>query len=609
MNSDDSQQGGISSTAFAPAELGDYFFIAVNARDPDDSFVTSRVVRYEFNEFGIIKSSRKVVLEVEQTTRFHHIGQILFSNDNYLLVGFGDGGITEDNPDQFGFGAQDLTDLRGSILRLDVSSLPYAIPSDNPFVGTEFKEEIFAYGFRNPWRFSMDSLTKDIWIGDVGQLSWEEINILESGANYGWPMYEGRAPNICPDNACSEAGLTFPVYAYSHDVGIAIIGGFVYRGTDIPELYGKYVFGDFVSDTLFGLDKDSSGKYEMKPIASANSGIASVSLAMGPDGEVYLLQRKNGIFKLQRRDDSQSSVLNELPDKLSETGCVNVHSPFTSLPDIVSYEVNSPLWSDGSEKYRHISVPDHQKITVGDDGQFNYPTGTTLIKTFSYDDVPHETRLMIKHAEGWAGYSYEWDWLNKEAILLEDTKKKQLSNGLAWTYPSRNNCFQCHTNVSGRVLGFESLQLNRSTDNSHNQLEWLESEGILEGIASIDLANNLSSLDDSSASYTDKFKSYVHSNCSYCHQPNGPTAALIDFRYTTPLSEMNICDVDTLNLIHSQPQAKKILSLNDYTASALYWRVNTIGTEKMPPIGTTLIDEGFKSLLEDWYAEGLAGCN
>ena len=202
------------------------------------------------------QASERVLLELQQPQRNHNGGHIAFGPDNYLYVAFGDGfsessrdGIEHGDP--LGHGQNPETWF-SSVLRIDVNeqqdSLAYRIPSDNPFVGNMegWKEEIYAYGFRNPWRFSFDRNAGDLWLADVGDKKAEEIDLVESGKNYGWNIKE--ASHCFEDIPCDTtmwAGLTDPIYEYLRDVGESVTGGYVYWGNDRPELQGKYIFGDF----------------------------------------------------------------------------------------------------------------------------------------------------------------------------------------------------------------------------------------------------------------------------------------------------------------------------------------------------------------------------
>lgn len=223
----------------------------VSASDPDIADAASEII----------------VLEVEQILENHNAGMLDFGNDGYLYASLGDGGWEYPNgPPDPGATAQDLTKLLGSILRLDVDNpdegLAYGIPSDNPFVdnGQGYREEIFAYGFRNPWRFDIDHVTGKIWMGDVGFASWEEIDIVESGKNYGWSQAEGM--DCRPGVSCDIGEYEPPVFVYENGaVGCSITGGAVYRGQGRPELAGKYIYGDWCEGRIWSLEDNGDGTY------------------------------------------------------------------------------------------------------------------------------------------------------------------------------------------------------------------------------------------------------------------------------------------------------------------------------------------------------------
>ena len=192
-------------------------------------------------------NSQQVILEINQPFSNHKGGQLAFGPDGYLYIGVGDGG-SEGDPDSNG---QNLSTLLGKILRIDVNTQSngrnYGIPADNPFAGNTagYREEIYAYGFRNPWRFSFDSATGALWVGDVGQDRVEEIDLVEKGKNYGWNTMEGT---LCynPPSGCNQTGLTLHIWNYTHDLGNAVIGGYVYPGKALPSLVGAYVYGIMV---------------------------------------------------------------------------------------------------------------------------------------------------------------------------------------------------------------------------------------------------------------------------------------------------------------------------------------------------------------------------
>jgi len=237
-------------------------------------------------------TTETVILVVDQPFDNHNGGQLAFGPDNYLYIAFGDGGSMGD---PFGNG-QNLGVLLGKILRIDINSgSPYAIPPDNPFVGNpSAKGEIWAYGLRNPWRFSFDRGTRRLFAGDVGQDSWEEVDIIQKGLNYGWNIMEGFHCYNAP--TCNMTGLTLPIAEYSHAEGEAVIGGFVYRGSGISGLRGVYVFGDYVVGTIWGLIQRPGGVWVRGQLLSSGKIISS----FGQDtaGELYLVDYRGTVFKI-----------------------------------------------------------------------------------------------------------------------------------------------------------------------------------------------------------------------------------------------------------------------------------------------------------------------
>lgn len=231
--------------------------------------------------------SEQTVLTVNQPYGNHNGGDIEFGPDGYLYIAFGDGGGGGD-PHANG---QNLQTLLGAILRIDVdSAAPYAIPLDNPFVQKGARAEIYAYGLRNPWRFSFDRVTGKLWAADVGQDKWEEINRIEKGKNYGWNFKEGF--HCYEIVGCGAMGLTEPVAEYSHEDGCSVTGGYVYRGTKIERLKSVYLYGDYCSGKIWGLFAIDKGF--PPPVKLLDSGLRISSFGQGADGELYVVDHQDG---------------------------------------------------------------------------------------------------------------------------------------------------------------------------------------------------------------------------------------------------------------------------------------------------------------------------
>ena len=263
--------------------------VFVDYTDVDGNTVVASYALASGNPDRLDPASAVWVLSVDQPFGNHNGGAVAFGPDGYLYISFGDGGS---GGDPLGNGQRTDT-LLGKILRLDVrpgtdAKAPYATPSDNPFVGVAgARPEIWEYGLRNPWRFSFDASTGDLWIADVGQDAWEEVNVARigtGGLNFGWNTMEGRHC-FSPANSCSSRGITLPVSEYGHDQGCTVIGGAVYRGTAQPLLAGGYLFGDYCSGRLWAIPASAGGPVDPVQVGTTSSGIS----AFGEDavGELY----------------------------------------------------------------------------------------------------------------------------------------------------------------------------------------------------------------------------------------------------------------------------------------------------------------------------------
>jgi glucose/arabinose dehydrogenase len=245
-------------------------------------------------------ASEQIILAADQPYPNHNGGQVVFGPDGFLYLGLGDGGSSND-PEGRG---QDLTELLGSILRLDVQGGPsYAVPPDNPFVGQAgVQPEIWSYGLRNPWRFSFDRATGDLYIADVGQTQFEEVDVASAaggagrGANYGWSVMEGS--HCLTGGQCDQTSLTLPAFEYDHSQGCSITGGYVYRGAAIPQLQGVYFFGDYCQGWVRSFRYSVEGATELTDWPTLRPGGQITSFGEDNAGELYVVTGNGGVYKV-----------------------------------------------------------------------------------------------------------------------------------------------------------------------------------------------------------------------------------------------------------------------------------------------------------------------
>jgi glucose/arabinose dehydrogenase len=339
---------GLLGLAFHPrfAENGE-FFVHYSTKTTPLTMVLERYRVSKDDPDSADAASGEEILRVEHPAWNHKGGTICFGPDGYLYVAYGDGGKQND---PFGNG-QNLQNLLGKVLRIDVDSkgekTAYGIPDDNPFVAvmaenggkpprpSGVRREIWAYGLRNPWRMSFDRRTGRLWIADVGQDLWEEINLGAKGANYGWSLREGNQP-YAPTNTATGPGFVDPVWQYAHDVGKSITGGNVYRGKKLPELDGCYLYADYVSGRLWALTVDDATKRASanRPIPHDREGLPVLSFGEDEAGEVYftiLSPDGRGIYTFRRHEETASS-----PHTSVSRAIAAASSPAASVPSTTS---------------------------------------------------------------------------------------------------------------------------------------------------------------------------------------------------------------------------------------------------------------------------------
>jgi uncharacterized repeat protein (TIGR03806 family) len=597
-------EAGFLSLAFDPAfRTNRTFYVSYATKDTTPRKV--RLARYRVsstNPSAIEANSERVLLEIDHENAYHFGGWLGFGPDGLLYMTHGDGGNE--------VLVQSTSTLFGKVLRMRVNSDASAVspPSDNPYGNF-----VWARGLRNPWRCSFDRAGNgNLWCGDVGNSRREEVNLIRRDANYGWPLYEGSLVLDNPDNR-PYSDFTPPVHEYDHAVGVAVIGGYVYRGAALPALVGRYVYGDYTAQTVWALQFNGSG------VETANDTVAAgppYMLGMGEDqnGELYALAGNGTIFGLQANAASSSTA--PMPTVLSATGLFSNLAQLTPSPGVIDYEVNAPFWSDGARKQRWFVLPAGATIGFAADGAWSFPPGTITVKHFELPlagggTTRVETRVMVNRSEGWTGYTYRWRADQSDADLLTSAASATYQTvnpatnaptTLSWTFPSQAQCLQCHTQVSGRVLGLNTRQFNgnhtyAATGRSDNQLRTLNHIGVFSG--DIGAANQYSAMPDptdASASREARAKAYLDTNCAICHQPGGPTPVAMDLRYTTAPAEMQLIGVANQGSVGGV----RVVPGN-HTGSLLWQRsASTNGNVRMPPLAVQMVDESGVQLLADW---------
>ncbi|MBX3217876.1 MAG: PQQ-dependent sugar dehydrogenase [Labilithrix sp.] len=555
----------------------------------------------------------------------HWGGDLKFGPDGYLYVSLGDGGNGYNAAD-----SQKLSWLRGKILRIDPRSVAsgYAVPPSNPFVGASRCDdldqatlaaradacpEVFAYGFRNPWRMSFDRETGQLWVGDVGTQK-EEIDLVAIGKNYGWNACDGVIGAGCPPaNAASTMIAPVAQYREFSMASASVTGGYVYRGSALGAgLQGAFIFSDVYSGQLFVIDEPyahvadpftvsttyehpSATDYPNAPkfrvIAGASVPML-VSFAEDENAELLAVTfgdgKGQGVFRVA---PPGAAVADTIPRLLSETGCVDPKDPSKPAPGVIPYDLNAPFWSDGAEKSRFFAIPDGKTIAIGPDGRWDLPNESVTMKHFRLGGRLIETRLFVRHVDGgWAGYTYVWNDAQTDAVKANPVGEARAVGAQTWSYPSRARCMTCHTPEAGGTLGIETGQLNRAvvypeTGREANQIDTLAHVGMFTSApaAAATLLAFVAPFGD--AALEERARVYLHANCSSCHRGDKRPA----FELGKTLAETGLCD-DPALLVPGDPAASRLLTLLESPDL----------TERMPKNAGNVIDAAGVKLVSDW---------
>jgi putative heme-binding domain-containing protein len=568
----------------------------------------------------------------------HNGGDLHFGNDGFLYISTGDG--TDPNPPDRLDTGQDLSDLLSSVLRIDVDhedpGKAYAVPSDNPFVSTpNARPEIWAYGFRNPWRMSFDRPTGDLWVGDVGWELWEMVYRVKKGGNYGWSVMEGPQP-VKAEGKRGPTPILPPNLAFPHTEAASITGGYVYRGQRYKDLAGAYICGDWVTRKLWATKFDGDKIVWHKEIAQGTQRV--VAFGLDKDNELFFLNYDdNGTIHQLVPNPAAAEKRSEFPTKLSATGLFSSVRDHVPAPGVVPFSVNAEQWSDHATGERFLALPGTTTARVYDhpvpipDGFFSaevfFPKDGVLAKTVTLEmerGNPKSRRRLetqLLHFDGtlWHGYTYAWNDEQTDAVLVPAAgmdKSLTVVDALApggkrqqtWHFPSRTECMTCHNPWAGHTLAITLPQLAREHDYGgvrDDQVRALQHAGLIELLhhpddgGAFDTPPRLTTPHDAGADLDERARSYLQVNCAHCHRFGGGGTADLELRHGVPLERTKTSEVRPTQGTFDIPGAQ-ILAPGDPYRSVLYYRMAKLGRGRMPHIGSEVVDERGLRLIHDW---------
>lgn len=642
-----------------------YFYITYKYRPANLTgnvdFAYIRLSRFTVPDGSSVADTNSEVVLMQQFDQqeFHDAGCLMFGADGYLYFSIGDEG---GGNDQYNVTQIINERLLSGVFRIDVNQNPatshairrqpfhhpnmpagwpesfttnYLVPNNNPFVNTNGSvlEEYYALGFRQPYRFSRDPVTGLIWLADSGQSTREEIDILVPGANYQWGWREGTVAGPKAPPAVTNGFEKLPLWDYGRDQGGCAIGGYVYRGVEHAGfLTGKYIWADNVSGNVFGITSDGTTLTNVELLATMPSGSVyggTSSCGLDGAGEIYFLKfggtGAGQVFKLTRT----TVVIPDPPALLSQVGAFTNLATLAPAPGLVPYTVNSPLWSDNANKLRWIALPSDgtndspgEKISFSATNEWTFPAGTVFVKHFELplnDTNPAvvrrlETRFVVRDVSGGVyGVTYKWRTNGLDADLLTtgdaaDYNIVTASNTVRtqhWSFPSRQECLQCHNANAKGVLGLKTHQLNGNfsyaqTGVTDNQLRTFGHLGFFTtNFSEAQITNYLAAVNPTNTTppLVTRVRSYIDANCAHCHRPGGQRANF-DARFVTPLTQQNLIFGAVFDPVNDPTD--RVVKPQDVVHSLLHNRANRVGALQMPPIAKNVVDTKAMQLFADW---------
>ena len=605
-----------------------YFCFNADGQQP-----RTRVSRFRFLDGDAKKLGKIDPASEEVLFRWNaggHNGACLdFGPDGYLYIATGDG-VGPNPPDRNNSG-QDISDYHGAVLRIDVrrrdGEKAYAVPADNPFVDRAgAKPEVWAYGFRNPWRMGFDRKTGELWLADVGWETWEMVHRIVRGGNYGWSRMEGRML-LRPEIEPGPTPIIPPVKDHPRSEANSITGGVVYHGALHESLRGAFVYGEYVTGRLWSLKEGADGAYECRDLADTDLHV--IDFVEDEGGRLWVLDFDYTQKVWEIVPSGLKPNVEPFPRKLSETGIFQSVEKLLPAPGVLPYRVVAEPWMDGASAVRHVAIPGGGKVGPNPQADspraWAFPEGTVLVRTLSLPAAlvengrpgarqNVETQLLHYELGSWRPYTYAWNADGTDAELIgsagedrtvrvPDPHRPGETLERVWRYGGSGECTLCHNAPIGSVLGFERDQLDVPIgDGSSSWLTLLASDRVIDSEASA-MARRMPKLvdpHDTTQPLEERARSYLHTNCGVCHNSGGDTTISIFFRRELSFSDLKVARRPGVG--DFGVDRPWILRPGDPFGSVMLYRMNKLGYARMPHVGSRSVDSKGVALIEDWIS-------
>jgi glucose/arabinose dehydrogenase len=573
---------------------------------PGKPYPHHRISRFTVEGDKAIPKSERILFEGDDQTKLgghvphgHQGGPIAFGPDGKLYIALGE--QTAGDP------SQSIDSLLGKILRINADG---SIPINNPFSEktTGKYRAIWATGIRNPYGLEFHPSTGDLYENDVGQSAWEEINVIQRGANYGWPKAEGPS---------EDDRFTNPIHAYPPVIGRSITGGTFYRGgtTPFPVAYRhQYFFLDFMNHWIRIIDP--SNPQSSKLFGKNFNG--PVDIESGPDGSLYVLNRGTiwrdgkrhaanaGSLQRIRYTGSNETTVSEskIPHSLSEAKVFDNLTNLVPADGFHPFQLNLPRWRPHVAMKLWIRVPEGKTIRPSDQTIWDFPTGTVFIQHFDTDTGTRlESHLYWAKTEHcFQAAAYRWNADQNQATLVEDSEiiSHPGFESRYWFSPGFEECLNLNTTVTGFVLELNTRQLNYAAAKDINQLsEWRQRGWLAVAAEQLNDSPKLVALDHPTATVEEKVRSYLDTNCAACHFPGGPSRGGFDARFQTPLTEQNLINGSLLAGDLGVEGARMVVP-GSPEKSILFHRINRKDFFRMPPVALNNDKSPILAPLKEW---------